>query len=54
MARKKVINFYIDEELSARLDALVTSRLKKGEETNRSKVVRELLKTALRLEEIRQ
>jgi metal-responsive CopG/Arc/MetJ family transcriptional regulator len=53
MARRKIVNLNLDPELLERLDQLVESRRSAGHETNRSKVARELLTTALRLEEIR-
>ncbi len=54
MARRKIVNLNLDPELLESLDRLVESRRAQGQDTNRSRIARELLKTALRLEEIRQ
>jgi metal-responsive CopG/Arc/MetJ family transcriptional regulator len=53
MARRLIVNLNLDPELLERLDQLVKTRRSAGQETNRSKVARELLNTALRLEEVR-
>ena len=53
MARRLVVNLNLDPELLERLDQLVKTRRSAGQETNRSKVARELLNTARRFEEVR-
>ena len=51
--RKKIVNINFDQEPLEALDRFVEKLKASGEETNRSKVARRLIKTALVIEESR-
>ena len=51
--RKKIVNINFDQEPLEALDRFVAQLKASGEETNRSKVARRLIKTALVIEESR-